>query len=68
MVYPIDMNKPWYHGSPAEMDNLCEGSTITQWKELAEAFSAKPSTLEYYGAFNAIYHLTKRLLKLKRIL
>lgn len=37
----------WYHGSPLLLSELREGSTITQWKELAEAFSHKPTQLEY---------------------
>ncbi len=35
----------WYHGSNLILDTLLEGSTITQWKELAEAFSHKPTGL-----------------------
>jgi hypothetical protein len=30
--YPIDTNKPWYHGSNNEFDVLCEGSPITECK------------------------------------
>ena len=37
----------WYHGSPIELTELKTGSTITRWKELAEAFSHKPDTLSY---------------------
>lgn len=37
----------WYHGSNVKFDILREGSTITQWKELAEAFSHQPSQLGY---------------------
>ncbi len=39
--------EPWYHGSNMKFDTLLPGSTITQWRELAEAFSHKPSLLEY---------------------
>ncbi len=35
----------WYHGSDQRFDILLEGSTITQRRELAEAFSHKPSML-----------------------
>ena len=56
MAYPVDMNNPWYHGSPVLMDNLREGSTITQWKELALAFSKKHSTLSYNNIFGEINH------------
>lgn len=38
----------WYHGSDKRFDTLWEGSTITQWKELAEAFSHQPSKLCCY--------------------
>lgn len=37
----------WYHGSPFELNELAAGSTVTTWKELAMAFSHKPTTLEY---------------------
>ena len=40
------MTKPlWYHGSPVRMALLRTGSTITPWRELAEAFSHKPRRL-----------------------
>ena len=41
------ISQPWYHGSNAKYDTLLPGSTITQWKELAEAFSHKPTSLSY---------------------
>ena len=56
MEYMIDMNKPWYHGTPFELDILREGSTITQWRELAEAFATKPTMLSYYDIFGEITH------------
>lgn len=37
----------WYHGSDKIFSELRAGSTITQWRELAEAFSHKPSALGY---------------------
>lgn len=33
----------WYHGSNKVFDVLKEGSTVTQWKNLAEAFSHQPT-------------------------
>lgn len=36
---------PWYHGSPEELAVLRIGSTITQDRALAAAFSHKPSLL-----------------------
>lgn len=56
MDYPIDMSKPWYHGSNVEFEILEEGSTITQWRELAEAFATQPSMLEYNEIFSPITH------------
>lgn len=56
MEFPVDMNKPWYHGTPLELDILREGSTITQWKELAEAFATKPSMLGYGDIYGEITH------------
>ena len=35
----------WYHGSNARFDVLREGSTVTLWRELAEAFSHRPTML-----------------------
>jgi hypothetical protein len=46
----------WYHGSPFELTELAEGSTITQRRELAEAFSYKPSTLSYDYVGGTIRH------------
>jgi len=56
MDYPVDMSKPWYHGSNLNFEILREGSTITQWKELAEAFAAKPTMLSYGEIFSPISH------------
>ncbi len=47
MKFEIVQNGIWYHGSNVQFNILSEGSTITQWKELAEAFSHKPQTLSY---------------------
>lgn len=52
----FDKNGPWYHGSNLELSVLRTGSTITQWKELAVAFSSKPTALEYDEVFGAISH------------
>jgi hypothetical protein len=37
----------WYHGSNMIFSELRTNSTVTQWKELAEAFSHQPSCLGY---------------------
>ncbi len=47
MKIEINPNGIWYHGSNKKFEILREGSTITQWKELAEAFSHQPSGLGY---------------------
>ena len=45
MKLTVDPDGVWYHGSNVRFDILREGSTITQWRELAEAFSHKPTML-----------------------
>lgn len=47
MKIPFDPRGAWYHGSDIKLMELKMGSTITQWRELAEAFSHKPTLLEY---------------------
>lgn len=47
MKIEINLNGTWYHGSNKKFETLREGSTITQWRELAEAFSHQPSGLGY---------------------
>lgn len=47
MKIEIQPNGIWYHGSNKIFSELRTNSTITQWKELAEAFSHQPSCLGY---------------------
>lgn len=47
MKIEINEDGIWYHGSNKVFEELEAGSTITQWKELAEAFSHKPPMLCY---------------------
>lgn len=47
MEIQIDPEGVWYHGSNLPLSELRPGSTITQWKALAEAFSHKPRSLCY---------------------
>ncbi|MBQ7839120.1 MAG: hypothetical protein IJ390_01310 [Lachnospiraceae bacterium] len=47
MKIVIQPDGVWYHGSNMIFSELRTNSTITQWKELAEAFSHKPSCLGY---------------------
>lgn len=51
MNIKINENGIWYHGSNVVLDILGENSAITQWKELAKAFSHQPTQLVYsdYG-------------------
>ena len=43
----IDPEGVWYHGSDKLFTELQAGSTITQWRALAAAFSHQPSRLCY---------------------
>ena len=47
MQIEIKSDAPWYHGSDKLFSELAAGSTITQWRELAEAFSHQPGWLSY---------------------
>ena len=47
MQIDIKTDAPWYHGSDKLFSELAAGSTITQWRELAEAFSHQPGWLSY---------------------
>lgn len=50
MKFQYNVGTVWYHGSNKSFTILKEGSTITPWRELAEAFSHKPTSLEYNDA------------------
>ncbi len=56
MEIKVDQGGPWYHGSNRILTELRIGSTITQWKELAEAFSHKPSVLGYDDEGNIVHN------------
>ena len=45
MKIPFQPDGVWYHGSNVLFAELRAGSTITQWRALAEAFSHKPGML-----------------------
>ena len=47
MKFEISENGIWYHGSNKLFAELRTNSTVTQWKELAEAFSHQPTQLGY---------------------
>ena len=54
MEITIQPDGVWYHGSPSQFEVLRADSTITQWRELAEAFSHKPTILGYDD--DSIFH------------
>lgn len=47
MKIEIKKDGVWYHGSNKLFTELRTNSTITQWRELAEAFSHQPTGLGY---------------------
>lgn len=47
MITELKQDDVWYHGSNVLFSELRTGSTITQWKELAEAFSHQPGIQSY---------------------
>lgn len=47
MHIPFDPHGTWYHGSNAVFTELRAGSTVTQWRALAEAFAHQPTLLSY---------------------
>lgn len=47
MRIELKENGTWYHGSNKVFTELRVNSTVTQWRELAEAFSHQPSQLGY---------------------
>ncbi len=55
MKITIKQDGIWYHGSNQLFTVLRANSTITQWKELAEAFSHQPGRLSYDDN-GVIYH------------
>ncbi|MHB1000897.1 MAG: GNAT family N-acetyltransferase [Armatimonadota bacterium] len=54
----IDNNKPWYHGSPCELESIRAGSSITQFIDIARVFSHKPScvSISHTGDYIDIKH------------
>lgn len=51
-----DYSAPWYHGSPNELTVVRKGSWVTQFKEVAKAFSHKPSLISFGGDCQTIKH------------
>lgn len=40
-----DYGAPWYHGSPEDIAVLREGSWVTQFEQMAKAFSHRPALM-----------------------
>lgn len=55
MKITVNPDGIWYHGSNVLFSELRQGSTITQWRALAEAFSHQPTMLGYDDN-GAIFH------------
>jgi len=51
-----DYSAPWYHGSPERLTVLKSGSWVTQFKELAKAFSHKPSLISMGDDCDLVRH------------
>jgi hypothetical protein len=74
---PIDNpeSQTWYHGSPIMLEVLATGSSITRNKELAIAFSHKPSQLgvsddgiiHHNGEYNGYLYEIAELVSLEDI-
>lgn len=47
MKIEVKADGVWYHGSNMIFSELRTNSTVTPWRELAEAFSHQPSVLAY---------------------
>lgn len=60
MKIEIVPNSTWYHGSNKVFTELKPDSTVTQWRELAEAFSHQPSCLEYNDDGSICHNGTKK--------
>ena len=62
--------KQWYHGSPYFLTTLKKGSSITRNKQLAVAFSHKPTTvsvnnsgvIEHNGSVNGYLYIIEKQL------
>ena len=50
----------WYHGSDRLFDELRVNSTVTPWRELAEAFSHQPNRLSCDDDGNIFHNGTQK--------
>jgi len=55
-VAKCDYSAPWYHGSPETLTVLRKGSWVTQFKEMAKAFSHRPNLMSLGGDCQTIKH------------
>ena len=55
-----DYSAPWYHGSPHTLQTLRKGSMITQFKEVAKAFSHKPLLMSLSDDCQTVKHNGER--------
>ncbi|MCH5325020.1 MAG: hypothetical protein J1E39_07365 [Eubacterium sp.] len=60
MKIEINSDGIWYHGSNVLFSELKQGSTITQWRELAEAFSHQPTILSYNDSGEIVHNGTQK--------
>jgi hypothetical protein len=51
-----DYDATWYHGSPEELTILRKGSWVTQFKELAKAFSHRPPLIKFVDDADNVRH------------
>jgi len=52
----LNLPGPWYHGSPQRLCILRKGSWVTPFKEVAKAFSHKPSLMSLSDDCGAVSH------------
>ncbi len=51
-----DYTSPWYHGSSEQLTTLRTGSWVTQFKELAKAFSHRPTLISFGDDSQTVKH------------
>ena len=60
MKIQLNADGIWYHGSNMVFEELRANSTVTPWRELAEAFSHQPSSLSYDDDGNIFHNGTQQ--------
>lgn len=56
-IWDASRHRPWFHGSPVELDVLLSGSWVTPFRELAKAFSHRPTRISVSDEeFAAVRH------------